>query len=295
MILTFEEPSAAQAHCRMLRERGESLGFVPTMGALHEGHLALVARALSENDHACVSVFVNPLQFGERSDYELYPRDFASDVRLLERAGCDMAFTGTLATFFPGGVRADGSFDPVFLREPGPCALGLEGDHRPGHFAGVATIVERLFELTEPTRAYFGAKDFQQTLVVKDLARLRGGPKIRVCPTVREASGLARSSRNERLSATDREIATVLVRALFRAREEWRRGRRDVASLRASMAEVLALARVSVEYATVRDPDRWTRDDPEHQLERAVALIAARVGGVRLIDNMRLDGEDEAE
>jgi pantoate--beta-alanine ligase len=293
MMLAFDEPRAAEAHCRAWRERGESVGFVPTMGALHEGHLALVARALSENDHACVSVFVNPLQFGERSDYELYPRDFASDARLLERAGCEMAFTGTLPMFFEHGVRADGGFDSALLRDPGPSAAGLEGDLRPGHFAGVATIVERLFEITEPTRAYFGAKDFQQTLVVKDLARRRGRPEIRVCPTVREPSGLARSSRNERLNASDRETATVLVRALRTAREEWRNGRRNVPELCASMWEVLSRAPVSVEYATVRDPDRWTRDDPMGSLERGVALVAARVAGVRLIDNMRLDVDEE--
>lgn len=291
MILKLEDPRAARAWCAALRERRATLGFVPTMGALHEGHLALVERARAENDATCASVFVNPLQFNERADYERYPRDFEGDVRLLEKAGCAMVFTGTLASFFPDEIAADGTLDPRALRDPGPRAIGLEGDLRPGHFAGVATIVARLFDITAPTRAYFGAKDYQQTLVVEDLARGRGGPEIRVCPTVREASGLALSSRNQRLSAEERRTALALVRALEAAREDWRAGRREAAKLRAGMEAVLARAPLTVEYATVRDPERWTRDEPARPLSRAVALIAARVGPVRLIDNMRLDDE----
>jgi pantoate--beta-alanine ligase len=291
-ILRLEDPERALIWCRAVREKGSTLGFVPTMGALHDGHLSLIERARAENDQVCASVFVNPLQFNERSDFERYPRDFDGDARLLGWAGCAMVFTGTLATFFPGRVAADGTFDPRALLDPGPCALGLEGEHRPGHFAGVATIVARLFDVAEPTRAYFGAKDYQQTLVVRDLARVRGSPEIRVCPTIREPSGLARSSRNERLSPAERETATVLVRALRAARDEWRAGRREAASLRARMSAVLAGAPVAVEYAALRDPERWTADEPKGCMQRAVALIAARVGGVRLIDNLRLDAED---
>ena len=294
MIAKFERPADARAWCEDLHEKHVSLGFVPTMGALHEGHLSLIETARAENERVCASVFVNPLQFNERSDYERYPRDFEGDVRLLESAGCSMVFTGALADFFPGRVRADGSFDPRALCQPGPSSAGLEGDLRPGHFAGVATIVARLFDITSPERAYFGAKDFQQTLVVRDLARERGGPEIRVCPTVREPSGLARSSRNQRLSPAERETATALVRALRSARALWLAGEREPRPLSASMSAVLSHAPISVEYATVRDPERWTRDEPRGPLERAVALIAARVGAVRLIDNMRLDADDGA-
>jgi pantoate--beta-alanine ligase len=289
MIEKLDSPQAARAWCARLRAQPATLGFVPTMGALHAGHLALVERARSENDAVCASVFVNPLQFNERADYERYPRDFEGDVRLLEKAGCARVFTGTLATFFPDEIARDGSLDPRHLRDPGPCALGLEGAQRPGHFAGVATIVARLFDITAPTLAYFGAKDFQQTLVVKDLARARGGPEIRVCPTVREPSGLARSSRNERLSPSERESATALVRALELTRQAWRAGQRDAAALRKVLAASLTEGPISVEYATVRDPEHWTEHDPTGEMVRAVALIAARVGGVRLIDNMRLD------
>jgi len=294
MITKLTSPADARAWCAELREKHASLGFVPTMGALHDGHLSLIERARAENDRVCASVFVNPLQFNERSDFERYPRDFEGDARLLESAGCAMVFTGTLADFFPGRVRADGTFDPRALREPGTSAAGLEGDLRPGHFAGVATIVARLFDIASPTRAYFGAKDFQQTLVVRDLARELGGPEIIVCPTRREPSGLARSSRNERLSPAERETATVLVRALRAARDEWLAGVRDPRRLSASMHAVLSRAPVEVEYASVRDPERWTREEPSAPMQRAVALIAARVGGVRLIDNQRLDTGDDA-
>ncbi len=290
MIVELHTPADARRWCAG-RAR---LGFVPTMGALHEGHLELVRRAALENDAACVSVFVNPLQFGDAQDFERYRRDFAGDARLLDAVGCAMVFTGTLAGFFPGELCADGSLPPAALLDPGPCALGLEGDHRPGHFAGVATIVARLFDVVRPARAYFGAKDFQQTLVVKDLVRRSGGPEIVVCPTSREPSGLARSSRNERLGDVERGRATALICALRIAHDEWQKGMRKAASLRKCMYESLTRDEVEIDYAEVRDPDAWTSTEPAGALERAVALVAARVGGVRLIDNMRLDDEGRA-
>jgi pantoate--beta-alanine ligase len=290
MIEVLADPAAAQAWCTRVRGAGRSLGFVPTMGALHAGHLALVRAALEENHAVCVSVFVNPLQFDERRDFERYPRDLDRDARLLDEAGCSMVFSGTLTQFFPGTLRASGEFPKDALRDPGPHALGLEGDRRPGHFAGVATIVARLFEIVRPDRAYFGQKDFQQTLVVKHLARALGYPEIVVRPTVREPSGLAMSSRNELLSREERATATALSRSLEKARAAWRRGARDARALSAAMSAELAGAGVEVEYATVRDPSAWTRGDPEGRLEKAVALVAARVGSVRLIDNEILDG-----
>ena len=290
MIELLRDPAAAGTWCKRVRSEGRSLGFVPTMGALHAGHLALVRAALEENDTVCVSVFVNPLQFDERRDFERYPRDLDRDARLLDEAACSMVFSGTLAQFFPDTLRPSGEFPNDALRDPGPHAVGLEGDRRPGHCAGVATIVARLFEIVRPDRAYFGQKDFQQTLVVKDLARTLGYPEIVVRPTVREASGLAMSSRNELLSDAERAAATALSRSLGRARAAWRRGTRDARALSAAMFAELAGAAVEVEYATVRDPSAWTRGDPEGRLEKAVALVAARVGSVRLIDNEILDG-----
>ncbi|NOT30492.1 MAG: adenylyltransferase/cytidyltransferase family protein, partial [Planctomycetes bacterium] len=150
-LVRCADPSAAADWCATVRAAGKSLGFVPTMGALHAGHLALVRRAVEENERVCVSVFVNPLQFDDPRDCERYPRDLEADARLLEGARCSMLFTGTLAQFFP--EVAPGA--PVPRRAPGPAARGLEGEFRPGHFAGVATICARLFELVRPTRAYF--------------------------------------------------------------------------------------------------------------------------------------------
>jgi pantoate--beta-alanine ligase len=279
------DPASAAHYCATLRARGRDLGFVPTMGALHEGHLTLVRRALDENGSACVSIFVNPLQFNERKDFERYPRDFEADVRLLESAGASMVFTGTLAEFFP--ESAGGA---VVRREPGPDAEGLEGAFRPGHFAGVATICARLFELVRATRAYFGEKDFQQCLVVRHVARALGFPAIVVCPTSRDPDGLARSSRNRLLAPAARSEALAISRALFAARGAWQRGERAARALEAELVRVLSGAALEVEYAVVRDPARFSAP-AQGRLEHARALIAARVGGVRLIDNLALDEE----
>ncbi|MHC4262006.1 MAG: pantoate--beta-alanine ligase [Planctomycetota bacterium] len=287
----FDEPAPASVWCSERQSTGRSIGFVPTMGALHEGHLSLVRRAARENDDCVVSVFVNPLQFDDPSDFERYPRDLDRDAELLAGAGCSMVFTGSLQGFFPGVT----SLDEVALEDPGPAAVGLEGEHRCGHFEGVATIVRRLFELVRPTRAYFGEKDFQQTLVVRDLARRLGMPEVVVHPTSREESGLARSSRNVRLRDGDRQAALQLWRALDSARAAWSAGERSAVGLRSVLAQVLEHDGVEVEYADVRDPENFA-DVPADgdRLTRAQALVAARVGDVRLIDNLRLDREVKA-
>ncbi len=291
MTERLDHPRDARAWCATARAAGRTIGFVPTMGALHEGHLELVRRAASENDAAVVSVFVNPLQFNDPADFARYPRDFAGDVRLLASAGCAMAFTGTLEGFFPGELDAAGGLPAGRLLDPGAFAEGLEGAFRPGHFAGVATIVDRLFDIVAPTRAYFGEKDYQQSLVVRDLARRRGGPPVVVCTTEREPGGLARSSRNQLLRPDERERARALSRALLAARAQWAAGVRDADRLRAVMLDVLTRAEIEVEYAALRDPERWTAAEPRGELARAQGLIAARVGKVRLIDTLRLDGD----
>lgn len=285
---------ATPAHARewLAARRPASLGFVPTMGALHEGHLTLVRRARAENELVCVSVFVNPLQFNDAKDFERYPRDFDGDARAVGDAGCDVVFSGTLAEFFP---ESRGAREAIVTSSAGPAGLGLEGAFRPGHFDGVATIVARLFEIVRPTRAYFGAKDFQQTLVVRDVARRLGFPEIVVCPTSREASGLARSSRNALLAPADRERAPRIYAALCAARAAWReRGVRAPRELRSVMLRALDGSGLTPEYAQVRDPERWTADEPNFELERGVALIAARAGEVRLIDNLRLDLDESS-
>lgn len=295
-LRAFASVAEARAWCEARRAEGARLGFVPTMGALHAGHLALVRRAARESDLVVASIFVNPLQFNDKKDYELYPRDFAADARLLEPAGCSMAFTGTIEQFFPGELDAQGRLAPARQPDPGPGAFGLEGALRPGHFAGVAAIVDRLFDVVRPTTAYFGAKDYQQTRVVLDLARRRGAPRIVVCPTVREASGLAMSSRNERLSAPDRARAAIIHAALQAGRASWRAGERDAGRLRAVVAGVLAREpELRVEYVALRDPAAWRATEPEGRIEeRAICLVAAWLAGVRLIDNLRFDDGEEA-
>ncbi|MBL6720094.1 MAG: pantoate--beta-alanine ligase [Planctomycetes bacterium] len=278
----------ARDFCAARRDAGSRLGFVPTMGALHEGHLALVRAAAAACDEVVVSVFVNPLQFNDPRDLERYPRDLEGDAELVRAAGARMLFTGTLEGFFPDELDEAGALLPQHRVDPGSCALGLEGEHRPGHFEGVATIVDRLFEVVQPEQAFFGAKDYQQCLVVRDLAARRGGPHIQVCPTVREGDGLARSSRNALLTEGDRARAVCLSKGLFAARAAFASGERSPRVLAGLVAAAVESGGLDLEYAAIRDPQRWTAGDPEGPLEQAVALVAARAGAVRLIDNLDL-------
>lgn len=259
------------------------------MGALHDGHLELVRRAARETDRVVVSVFVNPLQFDDVDDLAAYPRDFDADCDLLAAAGADLAFTGGLDDFFP--EYEDSS--QIERLDPGPLAEELEGAHRPGHFAGVATIVRRLFDLVRPHVAYFGAKDWQQTLVVRGVTR-GDEPRIVVVPTVRAPDGLALSSRNARLGADERARASAVFRALDATRSAYADGERNADALTARLRAVLAdEPRLAVEYAEIRDAERLTRFNGAIEAGRpARALVAVRLGDVRLIDNLGLDPND---
>jgi pantoate--beta-alanine ligase len=283
-MIFLDTPDAASGWCESQRNLGLSIGMVPTMGALHDGHAELVRRAVRENDLCVVSIFVNPLQFNEARDFQAYPRDIEADRQILDSNGCAMAFTGTLTDFFPGASTPE----DIDLLEPGPFARGLEGEHRQGHFAGVRTIVDRLFRTVHPSRAYFGEKDFQQTLVVKDLATSLGFPEIVVCPTVREPDGLAMSSRNRRLGPDDRLEAAIIYRALTAAHQAWREGERRAGKLAEIMRETLARSRLQIEYAEVRDPGHWNETPAMDILEQGQALVAVRCGEVRLIDTLEL-------
>lgn len=285
VMLHLESPIDAQRWCADQRCQGETLGFVPTMGALHKGHLSLVTRARAQNSVCCASIFINPLQFEDHGDFDAYPRDTKSDLALLEDQGCDMVFMGSLEEFFP----EVSDLSKIDILPAGPRGSGLEEKFRPGHLDGVRTIVERLFRTVGPSSAYFGEKDFQQTLVVSDLARDMGYPNIVVCPTVREASGLALSSRNVRLSPDEKHLARQIYPALLAARDAWQSGERTADGLSAAMADCLNHDGLILEYAEVRDPAQWTAEPPQTPLERAQALIAVRIGSVRLIDNLRLD------
>ncbi len=284
MPAVFQNPLLATDWCQEQRKQQRTIGFVPTMGALHRGHLSLVERAIADNDVTCVSIFVNPLQFNQPDDYSSYPRHFDADCQLLDAVGCDMVFSGTNRDMFPEAE----TLEDVKLLDPGPAGAGLEGHFRPGHLEGVCTVVQRLFQFVGNCRAYFGLKDFQQTLVIRDLAARLGYPEIITCKTIRDHNGLALSSRNALLNSAELKLAQNISKALTLARQLWQAGDRDCDQLRAVMQKNLTVP-LKVDYADVRDPDNWQAQSPQGTLQQAIALIAAYIGDVRLIDNLRLD------
>ncbi len=266
IVRTIAELRAALA---TERERGARIGLVPTMGALHAGHLSLIAAARAASDVVVVSLFVNPAQFGRGEDLEHYPRDEGHDVAAAEAAGVDLLFAPGEAEMYPAG------FDTWI--DPGKVGSFLEGAARPGHFRGVATICTRLFLLVEPQRAYFGRKDAQQVAVVRQVVRDLALPvEIVACPTIRDADGLALSSRNVFLSPAERTVALRLPRALQAGLAAYRSGGDAVRAARAILDAQPALR---VDYVAEADLDGLTL---------AAAVV---VGSTRLIDNVRLEGE----
>jgi pantoate--beta-alanine ligase len=247
------------------------------MGALHAGHASLVEAAVGGSDAAIASIFVNPTQFGPHEDLATYPRRETEDLALLGRLGCAAAFLPAVPEMYPPG-------DDTRV-QPGAFAARLEGAARPGHFAGVATVVTKLFAIVRPDVAYFGQKDFQQLRVVQQLARdLRLGVRVVGLPIVRDEDGLALSSRNAYLSTDERRAALALPRGLFAARADWERGERDPKRLADRIREQFAA--LALEYVSVADP--LTLEELARPAERAVILVAARVGATRLIDNVLL-------
>jgi pantoate--beta-alanine ligase len=258
----------------------ETVGFVPTMGYLHAGHMSLVEMARSQNDVVAVSIFVNPAQFGPNEDFTRYPRDVERDLRMLEEAGADSVFTPPVEEIYPPGHATYVDVREVTAR--------LEGAARPGHFTGVATVVAKLFNIVQPHRAYFGQKDAQQVVVVRKMvADLNFPLEIVVGPTVREPDGLAMSSRNVYLSAQERKAALVLYRSLNAAKGLWDRGERRGSALRDSISRTLAaepLARP--DYVSLADPTTLQELDDTGEATQALASLAVRVAKTRLIDNI---------
>jgi pantoate--beta-alanine ligase len=274
---TVVDPAAIRAAVLAARAASRTVGFVPTMGALHAGHVALVDRAAAECDEVCVSIFVNPTQFGPGEDFDRYPRTLAADLATIAGRGVRWVFAPPVEAVYPSGHATRVEVD-------GP-ARGFEGEIRPGHFAGVATVVCRLFHLVPADAAYFGAKDWQQTLVVKRMVADLGLPiRIVVCPTVREPDGLALSSRNRYLAAADRGRAVALSESLARAAALWAAGH-DPAGVAAAIGEHLEARGVAVDYAAVVDAESL---EPVRAGRPAVALVAGRLGATRLIDNRLL-------
>ncbi len=258
------------------------VGLVPTMGALHEGHLSLVDRARAECATVVASLFVNPTQFGPHEDFDRYPRDETRDFELFERRGVDLVFAPALKEMYPPGSATVVRISDLAER--------LEGAHRPGHFDGVATIVTKLFNVVQPDRAYFGQKDAQQLLVIRKLVRDLDMPvEVVGCPIVREPDGLALSSRNVYLSKEERAQALSLSRGLRRVREAFEAGGRDAGALRRLVEETVAAEPLAaVEYISLADAA--TLDEIEGTVEGPALLsMAVRFGATRLIDNATLD------
>lgn len=268
--------------CDEARAPGDGVGFVPTMGALHEGHLSLLRRARKERDLVVMSIFVNPLQFGRHEDYREYPRDLDEDAKLAEKEGVDVVFAPSDKLMYP-------TSEPPTSVNPGPTADVLEGASRPGHFRGVCTVVAKLFNMLGPCTAYFGEKDYQQLAVIREMVRDLNFPiEVEGCPTVREPDGLAMSSRNAYLSEEERRAATCLYRALTRASEVVAHGERDANAVKAEMAKAIGAETLArIDYVAVVDEEHGF-DETDRIEGPTRALVAARFGTTRLIDNMRL-------
>jgi pantoate--beta-alanine ligase len=267
------------------RRQGARIGLVPTMGALHAGHVSLMQAARRECDYVVVSIFVNPTQFGPHEDLQKYPRPLAADLKACEAEDVDLVFHPQPETIYPDAFR-------TFVEVQGLSDV-LEGKFRPGHFRGVATVVLKLFNIVAPDIAYFGQKDYQQQTLIRRMCRDLDLPvEIRVCPTIREADGLALSSRNVYLSPEERQAALSLSRCLRRADELLRRGAADLEAIRGEMRQVLTdTPGVVPDYATLVDPETLTEATAVQP--RLVALVAARVGRTRLIDNLPIDRPGE--
>jgi pantoate--beta-alanine ligase len=262
------------------QELTEPVGFVPTMGYLHEGHLSLVKQAREENDSVVVSIFVNPTQFGPKEDFKSYPRDTERDLKMLKPL-TDIVFIPSTLEMYPE------DYDTWIT--PGGIAERLEGAARPGHFRGVDTVVAKLFNIVQPTRAYFGQKDAQQVAVIKKMvADLNMNLEFVTCPTLREADGLAMSSRNIYLDPEQRRAATVLFKALTMAKELWEQGVKEAGTIRRRMTELIEEEKLAViNYISIANPE--TLKEMHHIKTPALVSLAVKFGKTRLIDNIILE------
>lgn len=276
----IQNPQEMQLYSREVRRSGKRLGFVPTMGALHAGHLSLVKMARERSDCVAVSIFVNPLQFGPTEDFSKYPRTFERDCRLLEAEGVDVVFAPEVEAMYPAGAKTTVEVAEISDR--------LDGRSRPGHFKGVTTVVSKLFNIVQPDFAFFGQKDAAQVAILRRMVRdLNFDLEIVVGPIVREADGLAMSSRNAYLSPEERKRALVLHRALMQVELLVNRGERDVKSLIEAGRQVVGgEPAAKLDYLEIVDPDTL---EPVSNLSRgALVAVAAWVGTTRLIDNLVL-------
>ncbi len=277
----FKEIAPLRAYLNSQRLKGDTIGFVPTMGALHQGHIALVHESIANHEVTVASIFVNPTQFNNQEDLVKYPRTMERDIELLEASGCSILFHPEAAQMYPDGF-ATGHYEWDHITD------SLEGAFRPGHFDGVITIVKKLFEVVEPHSAYFGQKDFQQCAVIGEMIkRFEMGVNLHVCPTLREKDGLAMSSRNVRLSDAGRKDALLIFDALSYIKQQ--QETQEVSQLVAGAEQLLLKSSImKPEYIAVVEKDSLKPADKLLPNRKYVALIATWCGNVRLIDNMLL-------
>lgn len=273
--------AAVRDHVRRWRQEGRRIAFVPTMGNLHAGHVSLIEAARRHGDRFVASLFVNPMQFGPNEDFAHYPRTPAQDARMLTEAGCDLMFMPDVAEIYPNGSER-----ATRVEVPGLSSI-LDGEFRPGHFEGVATVVAKLFHIVEPDVAVFGEKDFQQlTIIRRMVADLCLGVSIIAAPTVREPDGLAMSSRNQYLTGEERRRAPFIHETLLAAVARLRAGDKDFAGIERAGTEALDRAGFRPDYFAVRRDDDLSNPDPVTR--HLVVLVAARLGRARLIDNLQV-------
>lgn len=281
-MLTFTEKESLMRHLKNLKNQQVSIGFVPTMGALHNGHLSLVQKSVADNDITVVSIFVNPTQFDNLSDLEKYPRDLEKDISLLEPFNSKLiVFTPSISNMYENGLTSDTYFFDNLENE-------MEGKHRKGHFDGVATVVSKLFEIINPNKAYFGEKDFQQLQIIRKMVA-QNGQKVSIvnCPVVREDNGLAMSSRNERLSTKEREEAAIIYQTLKEVKEKFHS--ENIETLNKLVTErFLPYANMQLEYFEIADEETLKSANSKEANKKYRAFIAVFIGGVRLIDNIAL-------
>jgi pantoate--beta-alanine ligase len=281
-MILFKKAADISDYVRKEISRGQKIGFAPTMGALHQGHISLVETSVLENDITLSSIFINPTQFNDQKDFEKYPVTLEKDIYLLEKAGCDVLFLPQVSEIYPHGTTAKMKYELGYLDTV------LEGKYRPGHFQGVCQVVHRLLDIVVPHRLYIGQKDYQQCLVIKKLVELVGSPvEIRICPTTRESDGLAMSSRNLRLSPEDRKKANRIIGALSGMREKMHPGL--LAAIEEEAIDALTQDGFKVDYVEIANAESLQLPETWDGNQKMVALVAAFLDDVRLIDNLLLN------
>ncbi len=279
-MIVYSSIKDIQSAIRQHRADGLSIGFVPTMGALHRGHISLLEQSIKENDINIVSIFINPIQFNNKQDLEKYPRTLEDDCKKLEEAGCDIVFAPSAGEMYPEEVKEHYDF--------GQLEKVMEGEHRPGHFNGVAVVVKRLFDICMPHKAYFGEKDFQQLAIIKALVEQENMPlEIIGCPIIREEDGLAMSSRNIRLSPEERSIAPEIFKSLNWIKQQ--AGDRSIGEIVTLAEEKLnTMPGMKVEYIFIADEGTLMPVQSWDEADNIRAFIALFMGDVRLIDNLKI-------